>query len=93
MQSFLYPILIRLIPGDFALNFNRKRFKKSDENEFNVLELLRYIKIEMEYRESSLMLNPFKDTKQKHTNPPDKQMSKNDFKSSNSASALNAQIL
>lgn len=41
---------------------------------FNVLELLWYLKIEINYWESSLRLNHFKDIKWKYTGPSEKKV-------------------
>ncbi|GFY72540.1 reverse transcriptase domain-containing protein [Trichonephila inaurata madagascariensis] len=53
----LYPILIKLIPEELSLAFNRKRLEKDSQNEFDVMELLNFLKIEIECRESVLFQN------------------------------------
>ena len=52
--NLLCPILLKLIPPDLALDFNRKKTKGE---EMKVEELISFIKEEVESRESTLQLN------------------------------------
>ena len=53
-STLLHPILMKLLPDDLALEFNRKQISKS---EFNVKELLEFLKVEIQCRENICLLN------------------------------------
>ncbi|GBL73676.1 hypothetical protein AVEN_230674-1 [Araneus ventricosus] len=61
----LYPILIKLIPEDLALH--RKRVDKLVNTEFDVTDLLTFLRVEIECRESSAFFPNSKGEKQKPT--------------------------
>lgn len=63
----LYPILIKLIPDELALEFNRRRLDK-ENNSFDVIELLKFLKLEIECRESSIMFQNSRVEKRKPLN-------------------------
>ncbi|XP_055948609.1 uncharacterized protein LOC129981696 [Argiope bruennichi] len=66
----LYPILIKLIPEDLVLEFNRKKVDNSVKFEFNVTELLNFLRIEIECRESSMFMHTAKGDKRKENSLP-----------------------
>ncbi|GFY56163.1 DUF1758 domain-containing protein [Trichonephila inaurata madagascariensis] len=49
----LQPILLKLLPEDPVLDFNRKHLGKKEEDTFDVMKLLQLTKIEIECRESA----------------------------------------
>ncbi|GFV83477.1 uncharacterized protein TNCV_982401 [Trichonephila clavipes] len=53
----LQPILLKLLPKDVVLDFNRKQLGKKEESTFNLMELLQFLKIETECRESAHLLS------------------------------------
>ncbi|GFS86594.1 uncharacterized protein TNCV_316941 [Trichonephila clavipes] len=53
----LQPILLKLLPEDLVLDFNRKQLGKKRESTFDVMELLQFLKIEIECRESANLLS------------------------------------
>ncbi|GBN44277.1 hypothetical protein AVEN_211376-1 [Araneus ventricosus] len=63
----LYPILIKLIPEDLALAFHRKRVGNLVKTEFDVTDLLTFLRVEIECRESSAFIHNSKGEKQKPT--------------------------
>ncbi|GBM01529.1 hypothetical protein AVEN_202404-1 [Araneus ventricosus] len=63
----LYPILIKLIPEDLALAFHRKRVGNLVKTEFDVTDLLTFLRVEIECRESSAFIHNSKGEKQKLT--------------------------
>ncbi|KAF8789814.1 hypothetical protein HNY73_007724 [Argiope bruennichi] len=83
----LYPILIKLIPEDLVLEFNRKKVDNSVKFEFNVTELLNFLRIEIECRESSAFMHTSKgDRRKENSLPKAKQNPFNNF-SRNTASS------
>ncbi|GFT02251.1 reverse transcriptase domain-containing protein [Trichonephila clavipes] len=53
----LQPILLKLLPEDLVLDFNRKQLGKKEESTFDVMELLQFLKIETKCRESAHLLS------------------------------------
>ncbi|GFY61945.1 transcription factor MYB3R-2 [Trichonephila inaurata madagascariensis] len=53
----LQPILLKLLPEDLVLDFNRKQLGKKEESTFDVMELLQFLKLEIECRESTHLLS------------------------------------
>ncbi|GFY73734.1 reverse transcriptase domain-containing protein [Trichonephila inaurata madagascariensis] len=52
----LLPILLKLLPEDLVLDFNRKQLEKKEGSTFDVMELLQFLKAEIECRESAHLL-------------------------------------
>ncbi|CAL1282487.1 unnamed protein product [Larinioides sclopetarius] len=52
----LYPILLKLIPEDLVLEYNRKRVDKLVKTEFDVTDLLNFLRVEIECRECSAFI-------------------------------------
>ncbi|GFU62314.1 uncharacterized protein TNCV_4402341 [Trichonephila clavipes] len=61
----LQPILLKLLPEDLVLDFNRKQLGKKEESTFDVMELLQFPKIEIECRESANLLSGSKGERKK----------------------------
>ncbi|GFW72419.1 reverse transcriptase domain-containing protein [Trichonephila clavipes] len=61
----LQPILLKLLPEDLVLDFNRKQLGKKEESTFDVMELLQFLKIEIECRESANLLSGSKGERKK----------------------------
>ncbi|GFS86569.1 uncharacterized protein TNCV_903271 [Trichonephila clavipes] len=61
----LQPILLKLLPEDLVLDFNRKQLGKIEESSFDVMELLQFLKIEIECRESANLLSGSKGERKK----------------------------
>ncbi|GFU62304.1 DUF1758 domain-containing protein [Trichonephila clavipes] len=61
----LQPILLKLLPEDLVLYFNRKQLGKKEESTFDVMELLQFLKIEIECRESANLLSGSKGERKK----------------------------
>ncbi|GFY51240.1 reverse transcriptase domain-containing protein [Trichonephila inaurata madagascariensis] len=53
----LQPILLKLLPEDLDLDFNRKQLGKKEGSTFDVMELLQFLKAEIECRESTHLLS------------------------------------
>ncbi|GFT35779.1 reverse transcriptase domain-containing protein [Trichonephila clavipes] len=61
----LQPILLKLLPEDLVLDFHRKQLGKKEESTFDVMELLQFLKIEIECRESANLLSGSKGERKK----------------------------
>nr|XP_042913296.1 uncharacterized protein LOC122273281 [Parasteatoda tepidariorum] len=64
----LYPILIKLIPEELALSFNRRKLDKANLSDFDVMELINFLKIEIECRETVSFQNSRVDRKRNFIN-------------------------